>query len=87
MQTVKIAVTEQGYEPNKITLKAGTPAKLTFIRTSDKTCGTEVAFPSLKVKRALPFNEAVSIEFTPSTTGEIQFVCGMNMMRGTIVVQ
>ncbi|MGE3342136.1 MAG: cupredoxin domain-containing protein [Vicinamibacterales bacterium] len=53
---------------------------------SDKTCGTEIAFPSLNIKRRLPLNEAVVIEFTP-TTGELDFACGMNMLKGTIVAR
>ena len=57
---------EQGYEPAKVTLRAGTPARITFVRTTDKTCGTEVVFPSLNIKRALPLNEPVVIEFTPA---------------------
>jgi membrane fusion protein, heavy metal efflux system len=87
VHAAKIAVTDQGFEPAKVTLKAGTPAKLTFIRTSDKTCATEVAFPSLKLKRALPLNEPVDVEFTPSATGDITFACGMDMLKGTVVVQ
>ena len=80
-------VNEQGYEPAKVTLRAGVPARLTFLRTTDKTCGTEVVFPSLNIKRALPLNEAVVIEFTPAKSGDIAFACGMNMLHGTIVVQ
>jgi Cu+-exporting ATPase len=57
------------------------------VRTSDKTCGTEVVFPSLNIKRALPLNEAVTIEFTPTKMGDIAFSCGMNMLHGTVVVQ
>jgi cobalt-zinc-cadmium efflux system membrane fusion protein len=86
-QTAKVIVTEQGYEPAKVTLRAGTPARITFVRTTDKTCGTEVVFPSLNIKRALPLNEPVVIEFTPAKSGEIAFACGMNMLHGTIVVQ
>jgi cobalt-zinc-cadmium efflux system membrane fusion protein len=85
-QTAKISVTEQGYEPATITVKAGTPTKLTFVRTSDKVCGTEVVFPSMNLKRTLPLNQPVDIEFTPSKSGEITFVCDMNMLKGTIVV-
>ena len=84
VQNVQIVVNEQGYEPAKVTLRAGVPARL---RTTDKTCGTEVVFPSLNIKRALPLNEAVQIEFTPAKTGEIAFACGMNMLHGTVVVQ
>ena len=86
-QTAKVVVSEQGYEPAKLTLRAGAPARITFVRTTDKTCGTEVVFPSLNIKRPLPLNESVVIEFTPQRSGDIAFACGMNMLHGTIVVQ
>jgi hypothetical protein len=86
-QTAKVVVSEQGYEPAKVTLRAGIPARITFLRTTDKTCGTEVVFPSLGIKRALPLNEPVLIQFTPATSGDIAFACGMNMLHGTVVVQ
>ena len=87
IQSGKILVNEQGFEPAKIALRAGVPARLTFIRTTNKTCGTEVVFPSLNIKRALPLNEPVIIEFTPAKAEEIAFACGMNMLRGAVVVQ
>ena len=87
IQEAKVLLTEQGYEPAKLALRARTPARITFVRTTDKTCGTEVVFPSLNIRRALPLNQPVTIEFTPGASGEIGFVCGMNMLRGTIVVQ
>ena len=80
-------MSEQGYEPAQLTLRAGAPARITFIRTTDKTCGTEVVFPSLNIKRALPLNEPVVIEFTPAKSGDIAFACGMNMLHGTVVVR
>jgi len=43
-QTAKVVVSEHGYEPAKLTLSAGTPARITFVRTTDKTCLTEVVF-------------------------------------------
>jgi RND family efflux transporter MFP subunit len=87
IQSAKIVVNEQGFEPAKVTVRARTPARLTLVRTTDKTCGTEVVFPSLNIKRALPLNEPVVIEFTPSKSGEIAFACGMNMLKGVVVVQ
>src|SRR5262245_57134905 len=57
VQTAKVVVTELGFEPEKITLRAGTPARITFVRTTEKTCGTEVLFPALKIERPLPLNE------------------------------
>jgi membrane fusion protein, heavy metal efflux system len=87
MQGAKVLVTETGYEPAKLPVRAGEVARITFVRTTDKTCGTEVVFPSLNIRRALPLNEAVVVEFTPKTSGEIGFICGMDMLRGTVVVE
>jgi plastocyanin domain-containing protein len=84
---VRIAVTEKGFEPDRVSLRAGAPAQLTFVRTTDKTCGTEVVFPSLGLKRTLPLNEPVVIEFTPARSGEVAFTCGMNMLKGVVMVQ
>jgi plastocyanin domain-containing protein len=87
MQTASIAVGEQAFEPSRLTLRSGVPARLIFVRTTDKTCATSVLFPSLSIRRDLPLNQPVEIAFTPQTAGEIQFVCGMNMLRGTVIVQ
>jgi RND family efflux transporter MFP subunit len=87
VQTAKIAVTEKGFEPEKVTLRSGVPARLTIVRVTDKTCATEIVFPALNIKRALPLNEPVAIEFTPDKTGDIAFTCGMNMLKGAVVVQ
>jgi len=87
IETAKILVTEKGFDPGSVSLRAGFPARLTFVRTTDKTCGTEVVFPSLNIRRALPLNEPVMIEFTPATSGEVAFACSANMLKGTIVVR
>jgi RND family efflux transporter MFP subunit len=87
VQSARIAVTEQGFEPAKVAVRAGTPARLVFTRTTDKTCGTEVVVPSLGIKRTLPLNQPVTIEFTPENAGDIAFACGMNMLKGIVVVQ
>jgi RND family efflux transporter MFP subunit len=87
VQTARVTVSDQGYEPSKLSLRAGVPARITFVRTSEKTCGTEVVFPSLNIRRPLPLNQPVDIEFTAEETGDVAFVCGMNMLRGTVVVQ
>jgi plastocyanin len=87
VQAVRVTVTETSFDPQRLTLRAGVPARVTFTRTSDKTCATTVVFPSLDIRRDLPLNEPVTIEFTPGKAGEIAFACGMNMLRGTVVVQ
>jgi hypothetical protein len=86
-KAVQVRITEKGFEPTSISVAAGAPARVAFLRTTDNTCAKEVQFPSLNIKRALPLNETVVVEFTPSKGGEIAFACGMNMLRGSVVVQ
>jgi plastocyanin domain-containing protein len=87
VQAAKVIVGEQGFDPASVTLRAQIPARVTFLRTTDKTCATEVVLPSLNIKKALPLNQPVVVEFTPAKTGEIAFACGMNMLRGSVVVR
>lgn len=87
VQTARITVGELGYQPSRLTLRSAVPARLTFVRTTDKTCGTAVVFPSLNIRRELPLNQSVDIEFTPQKNGNIEFLCGMNMLRGMVVVE
>jgi hypothetical protein len=64
--TVVVTVTDKGFEPSRVSVQEGQPARITFRRTTDNTCATEVVFPSLNIRRALPLNEDVEIEFTPA---------------------
>lgn len=86
-QEFTITASDKGFDPAVITLKKGVPARLTFIRTSDKTCATEVVIPAYKVKKELPLDAKVSIQFTPQDSGDVGFACGHNMFKGTLVVQ
>lgn len=85
--TVKITVNGDGFTPAAVEAKKGEPVKLLFTRTDDKNCGNEVVFSSLNIKKELPVGQEVAVDFTPSESGEINFSCGMNMMKGKIVVQ
>jgi RND family efflux transporter MFP subunit len=83
----RVVVSDKGFEPSRVTLRAGLPARLTFLRTTDATCATEVVIPSLNVKRSLPLNQPVDIQFTPEKSGDVAFACGMGMFKGTLVVR
>jgi hypothetical protein len=85
-QTAQISVGAAGFEPARITLRAGVPARLTFVRTTDATCATEIVFPSLQIKRSLPLNEPVVVAFTPAK-GQLTFTCGMKMREGVVVIE
>ena len=83
---VTVRITDDGFEPASVSVTSGVPLELTFLRVSDKTCGTEVVIPGLSIRRDLPLNVPVTVTFTPDTAGEIIYSCGMNMLRGTIIV-
>jgi plastocyanin domain-containing protein len=57
------------------------------VRRTDQTCATSVVIPEYKINRELPLNKEVVIEFTPVKSGEFAFACGMNMLKGKLVVQ
>jgi RND family efflux transporter MFP subunit len=83
----RVTVSEKGFEPSRVTLRANVPARLTFVRTTDATCATEVAIPSFNIRRELPLNQPVTIALRPAKAGEISFACGMDMLTGTLVIQ
>lgn len=83
---VTISITPKGFEPSSITLKKDIATTVTFIRQTSDTCATSVQIPEYKIKRDLPLNTPVSIEIKPTKTGEFMFMCGMNMIRGSLVV-
>jgi RND family efflux transporter MFP subunit len=85
-QGAQVKITEKGFEPTKVELRVGVPATLTFTRVTDATCAKEIVFPSLKLRKPLPLNQAVDVRFTPAA-GETAFVCGMDMLKGTVVAR
>jgi RND family efflux transporter MFP subunit len=87
VQSVRIVVGEDGYAPATVRLRKGIPARLTFVRKVEATCATDIKIPDFGIQRDLPLNEPVVISFTPDKTGEYGFACGMNMLRGRIVVR
>ncbi len=87
VQSVTVTLNAKGYQPASFKLKQGIPARVTFVRKVEATCGTEIVIPEYSINRELPLNEPIVIEFTPTKSGEFNFACGMNMLRGKIVVK
>ena len=82
---LQLTVDGSGYHPSSISAPPGKPVRLTITRTSDEGCGQQIVFPSLNIRRDLPLNQAVTVEFTMPASGSVAFTCGMDMMRGSIV--
>jgi plastocyanin domain-containing protein len=47
----------------------GIPARVTFVREVEATCGTEIVLADYGIKKDLPLRQPVSVEFTPARTG------------------
>ena len=87
VQQFTVKITERGFEPESLKLRRGVPARITFLRTLDNTCATEIVISEFGIRRALPLNQPTVVSFTPNRKGEFSFTCGMNMMRGKLIVR
>jgi plastocyanin domain-containing protein len=86
VQEVKVTV-KGGYSPDVIVVKEGRPVRLDFYRDETASCSEQVIFGDFGIARDLPAFKTTSVEFTPEKAGEFAFTCGMNMMRGKLVVE
>jgi len=86
VQEIKVVV-KGGYSPDVIAVRAGMPVRLDFYRDETASCSEQVVFPDFGIARDLPAFKTTAIEFTPEKPGEYTFACGMNMMRGKVIVE
>lgn len=88
VQVVRVRVEDTGYSPSRITVRPNIPVRLVFDQNAISACAAQVQIPSLNIpKTTLRIGVDTPIEFTPVKTGTIKFSCGMNMLKGEIVVQ
>lgn len=83
----KITVSKDGFAPSEVNLSGDKGVKLVFLRVDKENCGDEIVFKDLNIKKKLPVGEVVTVEIPKDKKGEINFSCGMDMMKGKIVVQ
>jgi plastocyanin domain-containing protein len=84
----EVDVTVRGaYTPDRIEVEAGRPVRLLFTREEANSCTEQVILPDFGLVRDLPLGKKVPLEFTPEAPGEYTFHCGMNMVRGRVVVR
>lgn len=79
-------VVQGGYHPNRVTIREGERVRLRFVRRETSMCSRYIVLPWLNVRRELPPNQPVIIDLPAMRAGSYEFRCGMNMLRGTIVV-
>ncbi len=87
---LRVVASEHGFTPPSLTIAKGAPgsmATVTFLRTTDQTCATEVVFPELDIKKPLPLNQAVAIDVPSDAPRSLTFQCGMGMYKGALLVK
>jgi len=86
IQEVRVIV-KGGYTPDTIVVQAGKPVRLQFYRDETADCSERVVFERFGIDQQLPPFQTTAIEFTPEQPGEYPFRCGMNMLKGLLVVE
>jgi plastocyanin domain-containing protein len=85
-QEVDVLV-QGGYSPDRIEVQQGRPVRLNFLRQETNPCTEQVIFSDFGIARHLPIGQSVPVDFTPEKPGEYIFHCGMNMVRGRLIVK
>lgn len=85
VQIVKLSFDDKGYVVTPSTVTKGVPVKMEVDLATVKGCMRTVVIDAFNVKQTVK-EGATTIEFTPSKSGPIQIVCGMNMGKGQFTV-
>jgi plastocyanin domain-containing protein len=86
-QVVTIEVTDEGFVPAQVKVKADRPVKLVVTRKTARTCAKEIVIKDFGINKPLPLNQPVEIEFTPTKKGQLRYACAMDMIAGLIIVE
>lgn len=86
IQTINMAVTYNGFEPNVFQLKKDVPVRWLIDGQQISGCTSQIIVPDLKITKDLVAGENI-VEFTPTKSGKINFSCWMGMVRGQFIVE
>ena len=86
VQEINVTV-KGGYSPDVIAVHKDLPVRLNFYRDETSSCSERVIFGDFGIARDLPAFKTTPIKFTPDKEGVFTFTCGMNMLRGKLVVE
>jgi plastocyanin domain-containing protein len=87
VQEVQLTVTDAGFQPAEVQVAKDRPIRLTVTRKTAQTCATEIVFKEIDVKHDLPLDQAVTIDLPAQPSGTLNYACGMDMIKGSLVVQ
>lgn len=86
LQQVTITITNDGYTPKKITVKAGIPVQLTLQSNNVYTCALSFVLKEFGIKTFLKSTDTQTFTFTPQRKGSFTFACSMGMYSGVMEV-
>lgn len=84
---IKMKVTQTGYTPNVIRVKKGVPVELEIDNPFENSCLSTFSIPNFNMINVNLKVETTNLSFTPDKIGEYTFSCGMQMFKGTIIVE
>jgi plastocyanin domain-containing protein len=85
VQLVKLSFDDKGYVMTPSTVTKGVPVKMEVDLDTVKGCMRTVVIGAFNVKQTVKAG-ATTIAFTPTKTGPIEIICGMNMGKGQFTV-
>lgn len=85
-QSATITVYATGYEPQRMTLKAGIPTQLSLVTNKTQGCSRAITFPTLNIQKILPESGTTQIDLPALAQGRVPFTCSMGMFTGIIEV-
>ncbi len=83
-QQINMTVYATGYEPNKISAKAGVPITLNLTTNNTQGCSRSMTFPTLRIQKILPATGMTKLELPALAKGKTPFSCSMGMFSGVI---
>lgn len=86
VRTVEVAVTDDGFVPARIKARKGEKVRLLVTRRTDSTCAKEIVIKDQGINQPLPLQKTVTVEFTPTKSGEIRYACGMDHVSGVVFI-
>jgi heme/copper-type cytochrome/quinol oxidase subunit 2 len=84
---IEMMVTPTGYSPNVIKVKKGVPVELNITNPGDNSCFSTFMMPDFYLNNVNLKAGTTKLTFTPDKAGEYTFTCGMNMFKGTVIVE
>lgn len=87
VKEANIEITDQGYYPRELWVKAGEPITLTLDNPSARGCAQAFTIPSLGLQKIVRTGDKQTLTFTaPSEKQDLAFMCTMGMYVGEIHV-